>query len=185
MLHVLARLSRALDRWLSRLTLAFAWNALLLLISVTVLNVVGRQFYRGDWATLSELGSDLFFALVMLSFGYAYLRDGHVRIDLFRDRMPVRWVAWIELVGCLAILFPLSWFLIEYGVASAWLSLIQGERSSAVFDLPSQWVIKATVPLGFLLLLLSGVSVVIRNGLFLMGKQGAPAPGGDDGAAVE
>lgn len=174
----IARVSRGIDRWVSRLTLGFAWFALPLLIVVTVVHVVGRQFGDVGSGTLYELGSELFFALVMLSFGYAYLRDGHVRIDIVRDRMRARWLAWIELVGCLVILTPLSGYLIVYGGESAWLAFTQGERSGALMDLPLQWVVKATVPLGFLLLLLAGVSVVIRNFLFLLRREDGPAPGG-------
>ena len=92
--------------------------------------------------------------------------------------MRARWLAGIELFGCLAILMPLSGYLIVYGAESAWLAWAQGERSGALMDLPLQWVVKATVPLGFLLLLLAGVSVVVRNWLFLLGREDGPAPGG-------
>lgn len=178
MIRFLSSLSVGIDRWVSRLTLGFSWFALLLLITVTVVHVVGRQFGDVGSGTLYEAGSELFFALVMLSFGYAYLRDGHVRIDILRDRMRARWLAWIELAGCLAILMPLSGYLIVYGGESAWMAWAQGERSGALLDLPLQWIVKATVPLGFLLLLLAGVSVVVRNGLFLLGREDGPAPGG-------
>lgn len=177
-MRFLSRLSIGIDRWVSRLTLGFAWFALPLLIVVTLVHVVGRQFYDVGSGTLYELGSELFFALVMLSFGYAYLRDGHVRIDILRDRMRARWLAGIEVFGCLAILMPLSGYLIVYGAESAWLAWAQGERSGALMDLPLQWVVKATVPLGFLVLLLAGVSVVVRNWLFLLGREDGPAPGG-------
>lgn len=177
-IEAIARLGRGLDRWVSRLALGFAWVALPLLIVLTVVHVVGRQFGRVGSSTLYEAGAELFFALVMLSFGYAYLRDGHVRIDILRDRMRARWLAGIELAGCLAILMPLSGYLIVYGSEAAWLAFTQGERSDALLDLPLRWVIKATVPLGFLLLLLAGVSVVIRNVLFLLGREAGPAPGG-------
>lgn len=181
----LSRLSRWLDRWVSRLTLTVAWLALLLLIIVTVFNVVGRQLHTVDWAFLYELQSDLFLGLVMVSFGYAYLRDGHVRIDIFRDRMRARWIAWVEVFGCLAILIPLCGLLIGYGTRSAWVAFVQSERSEAAMGLPYQWVIKSTVPLGSLLLLLASVCVVIRNWLFLMGKEDAPGPKRDDGTAVD
>lgn len=174
-LEALSRLSRCLDRWVSRLTLAFASLALPLLIAIPVLNVVGRRVGDVGSGLLYEIESGLFFAMLMLSFGYTYLRDGHVRIDLVREKLSARWIAQIELLGCLAILIPLSGLLIADGVRAAWIAFVQGERLADT-DMPYQWVLKATVPLGFLLVLLSSVDAAIRNALFLFGKGDGPAP---------
>lgn len=180
----MSRLSDALDRLVSRLTLCVAWFALLSLVVLTLFHVIGRQFRDVSSEALAELSADLFFSLVMLSFGYAYLRDGHVRVDVFRDRLPARWIAWLEILGCLTILIPLSSLLVLRGAEAAWLSLVQGERPSAMTDLPVEWIIKAAVPIGFLLLLLSGLCVMIRNVLFLIGQERAPAPQPDEQTAL-
>lgn len=176
---LLLRGSRILDRAVAALALAFAWVALPLLILFPVFSVAGRQFRFGS-ESLYELGGNLFFVLVMLSFGYAYLRDGHVRVDVFRSRLTLQRIAWIELLGCLVIVIPLSWFLVDFGAEAAWRAFAHGERASGLADLPLQWLIRASVPLGFLGLLLAAVSVALRNLLFLLGTHGAPAPEGDD-----
>ena len=148
------------------------------LIAATVVNVVGRQFGAARWDTLYELVGEVFFALVMLSFGYAYLRDGHVRVDIARERIGPRGLAVIELVGCLAILVPVSAFLVAYGGEAAWRALVQGERSPGFGDLRVQWAVKAMVPLGFLLLLLAALVVSVRNVSFLLSRsEGAGAAG--------
>ncbi len=181
--EAVSRLSRRLDRWVSRLTLAFASLALPLLIAIPVFNVVSRQVGGVGSDLLYEIESGLFFAMLMLSFGYTYLRDGHVRIDLVREKLSARRIAQIELLGCLAILIPLSALLIADGARAAWVAFVQGERLADT-DLPYQWVLKATVPLGFLLVLLSSVDVAIRNALFLFGKGDGPAPGSEEGAVA-
>lgn len=173
---VLSRWSRMLDRLVTRLTLGVAWVVLPLLILLTVVNVVGRQFHAVGSDMLSDLGSDLFFVLVMLSFGHAYLRDGHVRVDILRGRLPPRSIAWLELFGCVVIVIPLSGFLVGYGTDAAWRALAQGERAGAFGDLPLQWLVKASVPLGFLALLLAAVCVTIRNALVLLGMEEVDAP---------
>jgi TRAP-type mannitol/chloroaromatic compound transport system permease small subunit len=180
----MSRLSDALDRWVSRLSLGMAWLALISLMALMLFHVIGRQFRDVSSEALAELGADLFFGLVMFSFGYAYLRDGHVRVDVFRDRLPARWIAWMEILGCLTILMPLSSVLILRGWEAAWLSLVQGERPSALTDLPVQWIVKATVPIGFLLLLLSALCVTMRNVLFLVGREPTPAPHTDEEAPL-
>jgi len=97
--------------------------------------------------------------------------------------MSKRRIAWIELFGGLAILVPLSGLLVVYGGQAAWLSFRQGERVGGL-DLPFEWVLKATVPLGFLLLLLSAASAALRNALFLRGQAEGLAPQGEDASSV-
>lgn len=171
--ELLLRSSQALDRWVSRLTLPFAAFTLLLVMALPVVNLVGRHVLGLSWPALYELGGDVFFVFVMLSFGYAYLRDGHVRVDIVRDRMSARWIAGIELFACLVIVIPLSAYLVVYGTELTWLALVHGERDAAT-DLPLQWVVRATVPLGFLSLLLSALSVAMRSVLDLARARLAP-----------
>jgi TRAP-type mannitol/chloroaromatic compound transport system permease small subunit len=175
----LLRWSRTLEGVVAGLALALAWLSLPLLILFAVLSAADRWFRLGGSGALYELSGDLFFVMVMLSFGYAYLRDGHVRVDIFRDRLSPRAVAWVELVGCLAVVIPLSSFLVAYGADAAGAALLQGERAAALGDLPLQWLVKAAVPIGFLGLLTAAACVTLRNICFLLGERGAPSPGGD------
>jgi TRAP-type mannitol/chloroaromatic compound transport system permease small subunit len=39
-----------------------------------------------------------------------------------------------------------------------------------------RWIIKSCLPVGGLLLLLAGLSVAIRNAMFLAGRAASPAP---------
>lgn len=170
---LLLRSSQALDRWVSRLTLPFAALTLLLVMMLPVINLVGRHVLGLSWPALYELGGAVFFVFVMLSFGYAYLRDGHVRVDIVRDRMSARWIAGIELFACLGIVIPLSAYLVAYGTELTWLAWVQGERDAAT-ELPLQWVVRVAVPLGFLSLLLSALSVAMRSVLDLARARRAP-----------
>lgn len=175
----LSDLGRSVDRWVTRITLACAWFTISALIAVTSLDVAIRQIAHIGSDKLKEIESSLFLALVMTSIGYTYLQDGHVRIDIFRERMPPRTRAWVELAGCVAILMPVCAILIYYGLDSTLTSFLGGERPEAFADLPIQWVVKATVPVGYLLLLLAAICVAARNLLFLCGRETAPAPQGE------
>lgn len=168
-----------IDRWVTRVTLVCACFIMTALIAATTLDVAIRQIAHIGSDKLKELESCLFLALVMISIGYAYLRDGHVRIDIARERAAPRTRAWVEMVGCIAIMMPLSAVLIYHGFDSALSAYSGGERPEAFSDLPIQWAIKATVPVGYLLLLLSGVCVAARNLLFLCGMASAPSPQGE------
>jgi len=175
----LATLGRGVDRWVTRITLACAWFTLLSLIAVTATDVTIRQIAHVGSDKLKEIESSLFLALVMTSLGYTYLRDGHVRIDIFREKMSARTRALVELMGCLTILLPISAILIYHGADSALTAFLGGETPEAFSGLPIQWVVKSTVPIGYLLLFLSATCVMTRNFLFLIGKEPAPAPQGE------
>jgi TRAP-type mannitol/chloroaromatic compound transport system permease small subunit len=97
----------------------------------------------------------------MGSFGYAYLRDAHVRVDSASRHFSARTRAWIELVGCIAVLMPICGVLIWYGGDAAWRSFLQAERL-AVSDLPLQWLVRLAVPAGALLLLAAALCVCAR-----------------------
>jgi TRAP-type mannitol/chloroaromatic compound transport system permease small subunit len=156
-----ARLANALDRVVSRAAVLFSRIALPLMIACGAGLVIGRHLRVGPTADLKELESVLFFGLVMLSFGYGYLRDAHVRIDLLSRRLPARARAAIELAGCAAVLLPFCLVLMWYGGESAWRSFLQGERLP-VGDLPLQWLVRLMVPLGALALLAASVAVSAR-----------------------
>jgi TRAP-type mannitol/chloroaromatic compound transport system permease small subunit len=175
----LSGLSRSADRWVTRISLACAWFTIAALIAVTTLDVAIRQIAHVGSDKLKEIESSLFLALVMFSIGYAYLRDGHVRIDIVRERVSLRTRAWVELAGCVAILMPVCAVLIYHGADSALTAFLGGERPEAFSGLPIQWVVKATVPAGTLLLLLAAICVAARNLLFLCGREPAPAPQGE------
>ena len=161
-----------------QITLSCAWFSLLSLIAVTSLDVTIRQIAHVGSDKLSEIEAALFLALVMTSLGYTYLADEHVRIDIFREKLSAKTRALVEMTGCIAILLPISGILISFGTGSVLTAYLEGLKLEAFADLPLQWVIKSTVPIGFLLLFLAAVCVVIRNFLFLIGKEAAPAPRG-------
>jgi TRAP-type mannitol/chloroaromatic compound transport system permease small subunit len=172
------RACRALERgiiWLGALT---AWVTLIPLIAVAVYDMIGRQFFNVGSTRLQELEWHFFLAVVMLSLGYAYVHDAHVRIDIFRDRLTPRTRTWIELFGCLLVLVPFCMVLIGYGGKFALDSFVQTERARAPLGLPMRWIIKSALPVGGFLLLLAGFSVAVRNAIFLAGQEAGPPVGG-------
>jgi TRAP-type mannitol/chloroaromatic compound transport system permease small subunit len=171
---------RAFERGIVWLSALVAWVTLIPLIAVSVYDMVGRQFFHVGSTRLQELEWHLFLALVMLALGYAYLRDAHVRIDLVRGRLAPRTRAWIELFGCALVLTPFCVVLIVHGGELALNAFATTERARAPLGLPMRWIIKSTLPVGGLLLLLAGLSIAIRNAMYLAGRTAGPAPAAAD-----
>ncbi len=146
-----------------------AWLGIPAMIILAALEPLARWFgFAGD-APFNEASTAAFLATTMTSFGYAYAAGAHVRLDLLSRRVPLRLNATIELAGTLLILLPLCAVIVVDGTDSAWRSFQQGERWAAT-GWALQWVVRAWVPLGFLLLMLAGIASALRSLLSLSGK---------------
>ena len=133
-----------------------------LIIVLGVIQVLARNFRWNPGVDPLDLQACLFFALIMTSFAYGYVRDAHVRIDVISARASPRIVALLDLVAAIGIVAPLCVVLIAYGVESTWRAFEQGERLGET-GLPLAWLVRAAVPLGFGLLLLAAVAGVLRS----------------------
>ena len=162
----------ALERAIGAISLFIARLTIPLLVVLGAWLVPGRHLRFGPDADLKEMIALAFFLLVMGSFGYAYLRDAHVRVDLASRRMTARTRAAIELAGCVAVLLPVCATLIWYGSDAAWRSFLQAERL-AMSDLPLQWLVRLAVPAGALLLLGAALCVCARCVRVLLGERSA------------
>ena len=152
----------ALERAVAAISLLVARVTVALLVALGAWLVPGRYLRLGPDSELKEAIAVAFFALIMGSFGHAYLRDAHVRVDLASRHWSARTRAAIELAGCVAVLMPICGVLMWYGGEAAWRSFLQSERL-AVGDLPLQWLVRLAVPAGALLLLTAGVCIGARS----------------------
>ena len=107
--------------------------------------------------------------LFLSAMGYAYARNAHVRLDMFRPRIGVKGRLWVEFIGGLILLFPFlcifAWYAWEFFLA-AWQS---DEGSGSSTGIENRWAIKSFILIGPLLLLLSGISILTRIYVRLFG----------------
>lgn len=161
-MHQILKLSDALKSFVERAGTLAAWSALILVV-VIIFDVVGRHFFSTGSSKLQELEWHLHTLLFMGCIGLGYVCDTHVRIDLVRERMGRRTQCWIEIIGCVLFLFPFCLVIIYYGIDFTQRSWASSEISSSATGLPYRWLIKSTIPIGTFVLLLAGVSVLLRN----------------------
>lgn len=165
-----------IERTIAAIAIGSAWLLLPLLIVNRTFDIVARQFImtKPNLVQLVEWRAFLF--LVMLSFGFAYLRNTHIRVDIIRVRLSRKAKAWCEIVGFVLAIIPVSLILVGYGVDYAHLSYWQGEREGIFLGRPLQWIIKGMLPFGFFILFLAGCVGMVRNVLFLRGYTEQPFP---------
>jgi len=164
------KLSGKLERFVLRISLLLAWVIVLSLVTISAIDVIGRQVFFASGETINTVMAILFLNMALLFIGAAYLQDAHVRIDILQERFPERLRIWIELIGNLAIILPVCILIIYYGSIQALSNLRQGELLGDFGILGLKGLYEASVPAGFFLFLLASISVTIRNALFLFGK---------------
>ena len=111
---------------------------------------------------LVELQWHLFAVMVLLGGSYALRANGHVRVDIAYDRLRPRTRALVDILGHLV-------FLIPFALLVAWLSLDFVElayRSGEQSDyggLTDRYLVKAMVPIGFVILALTALGQVLSG----------------------
>lgn len=167
-MKILLRLNEITESWIVWIGRVTAWVAIALMI-VIVFDVITRRFLVLGSTKLQELEWHIHAVLFLFCLGYAYLKDAHVRIDLVRERLGRRTQLWIELIGCLFFLIPYCIIVIYYGVDWWHRSFEQNEMAASATGLPYRWIIKAALPIGFVILLLSAVGMAFRKIVQLFG----------------
>jgi TRAP-type mannitol/chloroaromatic compound transport system permease small subunit len=161
-------LSRLIDGVNDRIAGAVNW-ALLAAVIICAGNALVRYLFNYSSNGWLEIQWYLFAAMFMLASAHTLRRDEHVRIDVIVGRFSKRTQAWIDLAGYLLFLMPVCLVILWYGTPFALLSIQSAEMSSNAGGL-IVWPAKLLVPLGFLLLVLQGVSEIIKRIAFLAGR---------------
>ncbi len=175
-LEALEKLSHwidALNLWVGRIV---AW-ATALVVLVVFVDVVMRYALNMSFVFTQELEWHLFAFIFLMGAGYTLLKDGHVRVDIFYQRLSARSQAWINLIGVLLFLIPGCVMIIatSWGfVASSWVAM---EGSPDPGGIPYRFVLKACIPAGFVLVLLQGISLGIKSLFTIMGRNAPEEPG--------
>ncbi len=161
-------ISRGIDRLNQSVGFLTTW----LILATTLIsagNAIVRKAFDSSSNALLEIQWYLFAAVFLLGAGYGLLKNSHVRIDFVSGMLGPRTRNWIDVGGILLALFPfcaiciyLSWplFMQAYNT---------GEMSSNAGGL-IRWPVYALVPAGFALLMLQGLSELIKRLAFLWGQ---------------
>jgi TRAP-type mannitol/chloroaromatic compound transport system permease small subunit len=159
--------SRLVDRLNEAIGKATTW-LILIVVVISAGNAVFR--YAFDWSSngLLEIQWYLFSAVFLLCAGYVLNKNEHIRIDVIAGRLSDRAQNWIDVFGIIVFLLPmvlitmyLSWFVFTL----AWNS---GETSANPGGL-IRWPVRLLMPVGFFLLMLQGLSELVKRLAFLTG----------------
>ena len=145
-----------------------AWLSIPLMV-VIIFDVVTRRFLVLGSTKLQEGEWHLHAVLFLLCIGFTYIEDAHVRIDLLRERLSTRAKDWVELIGCIVFVIPYCLIVTYFAEDFVERSWAVGEASDSATGLPYRWAIKACLPIGLFVLLLSGITILLRKIIELFG----------------
>lgn len=165
--------SRAIDKLNDSIAAVVAW-ALLLAVLICAGNALVRYSLNMSSNAWLEIQWYLFAAVFMLASPHTLRRDEHVRIDVVTGRFSKRTQVWLDLFGYLFFLMPVCLVILYYGIPFGLESLRNGEMSSNAGGL-IVWPAKILVAVGFALMILQGVSEIIKRVAYLRGRLDASA----------
>ena len=185
-MRALLALSDAIDRVLAKVAHVFGW-LFIALVAVICWDVLTRKLgfqIPGFGSTpIQELEWHIHGALFLFWLGYAYVRNVHVRIDVFTVDKTDRQKTKLELFGLIVFAIPYCLVATYFAYLFAQTSFLQNESSDAPNGLPNRWIIKSCLLFGLVLLDAAVASVLIRKLVQLFGpsdlqdRAAAPAAG--------
>jgi TRAP-type mannitol/chloroaromatic compound transport system permease small subunit len=170
MLRELARKIDATQDWFGR---TLSW-LMLVMVLVVFVDVLMRYTINRTYVFTQELEWYLFAITYLMAGGYVMLWDEHVRVDIVFSRLSPRQKAWLDFILFFVFFFP-SAGLIVYTTwpffRNAFMVL---EGSPDPGGIPARWALKGVIILAFSVMIIQGVSEVIKRFYWAMGWEERP-----------
>ena len=169
----LLKFSKGVD-WLNTQVGKYVIWLILASTVISGVNAVVRKAFDMSSNAYLEVQWYLFAAAFLLAAGYTLLNGEHVKIDVISGKLSKRAQIWIDVFGFVVFLTPVCLAILWYGIPFFLKGLYSGEMSSNAGGL-IRWPVYLMMPVGFALLLLQGLSELIKRIALLIGE---PPAGG-------
>jgi TRAP-type mannitol/chloroaromatic compound transport system permease small subunit len=166
-MQALLKLARMIDAINERIGKIIVW---LVLVSVLISagNAVMRKAFDISSNAFLEIQWYLFSAIFLLGASWTLLRNEHIRIDVLSSHLSSRAQNWIDVFGIVFFLLPMAVIIMWLSWPVFTLAYTSGEMSSNPGGL-IRWPVRLLVPVGFFLLVLQGLSELIKRVAYLLG----------------
>jgi len=167
-MQAMLRLARFIDALNDRVGRTVYWLVLAMVL-LSAGNAIVRKVF--DWSSNSLLEGQwyLFSAVFLLCAGYALLRNEHVRIDIIAGRLSPKAQAWIDILGTVFFLMPMAILIMTLSWPYFMRGYTEHEISGSAGGL-ILWPARLLLPIGFALLVLQGLSELMKRIAFVAGK---------------
>jgi TRAP-type mannitol/chloroaromatic compound transport system permease small subunit len=166
-LRPLLRLSALIDALNEHVGRLVYW-LILATVLISAGNAIMRKMFSMSSNAWLELQWYLFSAVFLLCAGYTLLRNEHVRIDVLAGRFSHKTQAWIDIFGTIFFLLPMAVMIMILSWPYFMTAYTEHEISGSAGGL-TLWPARILLPVGFLLLVLQGISELIKRIAFVAG----------------
>ena len=157
----LLKLSRGIDALNTWIGKNLAW-LIVVAVLVSSVNATVRKVFDESLNSWLELQWVLFSIVFLLCAPWTLLSNEHIRIDIVNSFWPKKVRDTIDVIGHAFFLIPLAIVMIVTGVPFFLRSYEINEQSGNAGGLP-QWPAKSLIMIGFTLLLIQGISELIKR----------------------
>jgi TRAP-type mannitol/chloroaromatic compound transport system permease small subunit len=140
----------------------------LALLGIVLYEILMRYIFNLSQLWAFETSLFVFGTLFALGGAYTLLHQGHVKMDILYVRWPPKARAIMDIITFLLFLIFIG-VLLWKGWNFAIRAIELGEKSNSPWA-PYLWPTKIMIPIGAFLVLLQGLSQLIRNILIVAGK---------------
>jgi TRAP-type mannitol/chloroaromatic compound transport system permease small subunit len=141
----------------------------LVVVLISAANATVRKAFNYSSNAYLEIQWYLFSVIFLFGAGYTLLRNEHVRIDIIQGRLSPRTQNWIDVVGIVLFLMPMSIIIMWLSWPLFLDSLHRHEVSTNAGGLII-WPARLMIPIGFALLIVQAVSELIKRIAYLQGR---------------
>jgi len=161
---------RSADSLNEKLGVFVSWITTLLVL-VVCYDVFTRYFLKESSVAVQELEWHLFAVIFLIGAGYTLKHDRHVRVDVLYMKFKPKVKAWVNFLGSLVFLIPFCVLGIWSSKNFVMNSFQIGEGSPDPGGLPARYILKAVIPVGFLLLLVQASALTFRSWIEIFKKE--------------
>ena len=145
-----------------------AWLSFAMMILTVIVVLMRYLFQSGNLIMLQEGVIYLHACAFMLGAAWTLKREGHVRVDVRYRNMSERAKAWVDSLGTLLFLLPVSVFLLWVSMDFVGRAWEIREVSAEPGGIPGVFLLKSLIPLMAGLMIIQGVYELLKNAFVLM-----------------
>jgi len=146
-----------------------AWLTFAMMI-VTCLIVLLRYGFQFSSIAMQESVIYLHALVFMLGAAYTFKEDEHVRVDVFYREFSIKKKAWVNCIGGLCFLLPVTLYTFYLSLDYVFSSWRVFETSPEPGGLPFIYLLKTLIPLMMITLVIQGIADTIKNLAIILDK---------------
>jgi TRAP-type mannitol/chloroaromatic compound transport system permease small subunit len=158
----LAKIIRVIDGISIMCGKIVGWFILPMVFSL-IYEVVARYLFNAPTIWAGDISQILYGMFFMLGSAYALQRQQHIRTDFLYGKWSIRTRGVVDAALYILFFFPALAFFLWVGSEFAYRSILFNERIVTSPWMPIIWPLKLAIPVSTLLLLIQGVSELLKS----------------------